>query len=243
MLGQRTGELHRALAADDEDPAFSPEPFTAEDAAALTASIQLDAARSVTRLAEALESLPQSARDLARTLLDAQAGLAQRIGSISALPTGCLRTRVHGDYHLGQVLAAGHDFVLIDFEGEPARPLAERRAKQSPLKDVAGMLRSFSYAAHATFLAACQERPDRCGQLEARAQAWEASVTEAFLKRYRQTTAETGLVPADDRGFEQLLEAFVLEKALYEVGYELASRPQWIGIPLAGHPAHPEREG
>jgi maltose alpha-D-glucosyltransferase/alpha-amylase len=156
------------------------------------------------------------------------------MGAFATAPAGSRRTRVHGDYHLGQVLAVGQDFVLIDFEGEPARPLAERRAKQSPLKDVAGMLRSFSYAAHAALLAASEERPDRRGELESRAQIWDASVRAAFLERYRRTTVDTSLVPSDDRGFERLLDAFVLEKALYEVGYELASRPQWVGIPLLG---------
>ena len=233
-LGRRTGELHLALAADDQNPAFMPEPFTGEDAAALAANMRLVMARSLASLAERLDALPESARDHARAVIAARARLADRIGAVATAPAGSLRTRVHGDYHLGQVLAVGRDFVIIDFEGEPARPLAERRAKQSPLKDVAGMLRSFSYAARAALLAASENRPDLAGRLEPRAHLWEASVATAFLKEYRQTTADTALVPVEDGGFEQLLDAFILEKALYEVGYELASRPQWVSIPLLG---------
>ena len=153
--------------------------------------------------------------------------------ALALVQTFVARTRVHGDYHLGQVLSVGRDFVIIDFEGEPARPLVERRAKHSPLKDVAGMLRSFSYAAQAALVGA-SDNPDPTGKLEPRARLWEEGVGAVFLKEYRRTAAGGALVPADDRSFEQLLRAFILDKALYEVGYELASRPQWVGLALLG---------
>ena len=144
-----------------------------------------------------------------------------------------MRIRVHGDYHLGQVLATGDDFVIIDFEGEPARPLRERRAKQSPLKDVSGMVRSFSYAAHAMLAMAGQDRT-ALARLAPRARAWDETVSDAFLNEYRRLMAPSGIVPAVAHDFDRLLDAFLLEKAVYELGYELASRPEWIDIPLLG---------
>jgi starch synthase (maltosyl-transferring) len=233
-LGRTTAELHIALASSDEDLSFIPEPFTGEAAAAMVAEMQAGAARALSRLGERLESMAGPARDRAREVLAAQAAIDHRVGLGESAPVGSLRTRVHGDYHLGQVLAAGTRFVIVDFEGAPTRPLPERRAKHSPLKDVAGMLRSFSYAAHQATLTACQDRPDLEGQLLARASAWEAAVAGAFLAHYRLTTAGTGLVPEDAGAFVRLLGAFVLEKALYEVEYELAHRPDWVSIPLLG---------
>lgn len=234
LLGQRTAELHVVLAADRDDPAFKPVALTAADAVTLSAEIQRDAERALTRLADRLPWLPAAAHDRARAVLDARPALSARISSLATAPGGALRTRVHGDYHLGQILAVGQDFVIIDFEGEPTRSLAERREKRSPLKDVAGMLRSFSYAAATALFDAGAEHPDAIPQLERRAQMWEASVVEAFLTGYRKTTAGTALVPADATGFDQWLNAFLLEKAFYELDYELASRPDWVGIPLLG---------
>ena len=233
-LGQTTAALHIALAGSDEDPAFAPEPFTEDAAAAMMADMQAGAARRLTLLTDRLESMPEPVRDHAGAVLAARAEIDRRLHVRAAVTAGSLRTRVHGDYHLGQVLAAGGRFVIIDFEGEPAMPLAARRAKHSPLKDVAGMLRSFSYAAYVATLIVRQHHPDRAGQLQARAHAWDRAVAAAFLARYRHTTAGAGLVPSDAGAFERLLRALVLDKALYEVEYELASRPDWAIIPLLG---------
>ena len=200
----------------------------------MVARLRLGAEHALALLAERLPSLPATARDRARAVLDARALLSANIATFASAHAGSLRTRVHGDYHLGQVLVAGHDFVIIDFEGEPGRPLAERRAKQSPLKDVAGMLRSFSYAAYATLMATSANRPGLVARLEPAARIWEASVSAMFLTNYLQTTARTRLVPVDQRCAGQWLDAFLLEKALYELQYELASRPQWVDIPLLG---------
>jgi len=232
-LGQRTAEFHLALGAGD-DPAFAPEAFTADHVAEIVAHLKDDVDRSLALLADRLDTLPHAAQDRARHVLDAHDRLTSHAATFATVPARAMRTRVHGDYHLGQVLCAGQDFVIIDFEGEPARPLAERRAKQSPLKDVAGMLRSFSYAAYATWLAESEQHPDLSPRFEARAHKWEAAVSAAFLTRYRQTMARAALVPADDHGFGRLLDAFLLEKALYELRYELASRPRWVSIPLLG---------
>ena len=166
-----------------------------------------------------------------------------QLGGLSG-STGGLRTRVHGDYHLGQVLYTGGDFVIIDFEGEPGRPLAERRQKRSPLFDVAGMLRSFSYAASGSLIRRAErggagpERgatdPADAERLARWARAWTAWVSAAFLGGYRRAVAGTPAVPSDDAGWVVLLEAFLLEKAFYELEYELNNRPDWVAIPLRG---------
>lgn len=144
------------------------------------------------------------------------------------------RIRVHGDYHLGQVLQVKTDYVILDFEGEPARPLAERRAKQSPLKDVAGMLRSLSYAAYAALMNYTARRPEDLQSLEPWARVWERSTGAEFLRAYRNATEGAAFVPRDATAFRQLLATFLLDKALYELAYELNNRPTWVRIPLLG---------
>jgi maltose alpha-D-glucosyltransferase/alpha-amylase len=143
--------------------------------------------------------------------------------------------RIHGDYHLGQVLRSRGDYVILDFEGEPARSLAERRAKQSPLRDVAGMLRSFSYAAHAAHNAFAQRRPDDAKYLEPWATLWQNSVSTEFLRAYHATVRakDSALIPQPAQA-QILLNAYLLEKSLYELLYELNNRPAWVRIPLAG---------
>src|SRR5579863_10435378 len=144
------------------------------------------------------------------------------------------RIRTHGDYHLGQVLRTRNDFVVIDFEGEPARPLAQRRAKCSPLKDVAGMLRSFSYAAHATLMTYTTRHPEDFATLEPWAQLWERTVSTEFLSAYREIAITGNFLPAMEEDFRRLLDVCLFEKATYELMYELNNRPAWVRIPLAG---------
>jgi maltose alpha-D-glucosyltransferase / alpha-amylase len=144
------------------------------------------------------------------------------------------RIRIHGDYHLGQVLRVKTDFVILDFEGEPARPLADRRSKQPPLKDVAGMLRSFSYAAYASLLNYTARHPEDVSRLEPWAQLWERSVVSEFLRSYRHSAEGATFCPVETVDFHALLNIFVLDKAMYEVLYELNSRPAWVRIPLMG---------
>jgi maltose alpha-D-glucosyltransferase/alpha-amylase len=145
-----------------------------------------------------------------------------------------VKTRYHGDYHLGQVLRTGRDFLIIDFEGEPARALSERRLKRSPLRDVAGMVRSFHYAAHSALHAAGALRPEDVGRLGAWAEGWYAAVAGVFLESYRQAAAGAVFVPGERAEFEVLLRCFLLDKAVYELGYELNNRPDWVFLPLAG---------
>ncbi|HWH81753.1 MAG TPA: alpha-amylase, partial [Burkholderiaceae bacterium] len=167
------------------------------------------------------------------TLLAARAALSARIEHATAAPpAGALKTRIHGDYHLGQVLLTKNDFVIVDFEGEPARSVALRRAKQSPLRDVAGMLRSFAYAS-ASALRLETLNDDERAALRAPAAVWEAQTRAAFMNGYT-ASAGGGMLDADAGGASGLLPLFELQKALYELRYELTNRPEWVGIPLAG---------
>ena len=231
-LGVRTGQLHLALASVPTDPAFAPEPIDDDDTA-----IWIDASRAVlAQTSDALRAhadlVPAALKDDVRAFFAAQDDLASRIGGF-ALLRGTSKTRVHGDLHLGQTLrTASEDVVFLDFEGEPARPLAERRAKSSPLKDVAGMLRSFAY------VRGVAARADHAGAGRAHDHdslvAWERSARAAFVDGYLAETAGHGaaFLPSDRAAFDAALAAWELDKAVYEITYELNNRPDWLAIPL-----------
>jgi trehalose synthase-fused probable maltokinase len=223
QLGQRTAEMHLALAADASDPDFRPEPLSSEDFRQLSGSVLAN----LETVCAALRFRADQAGPLAAEVLAGKADALARIAALAALPLDAVKTRHHGDYHLGQVLDTGADWMIIDFEGEPLRPLAERRAKRSPLRDVAGMLRSWHYAAHAA-------RPDAEPATLARAEAWADTAAKAFLDRYLAVAHGGPFLPSQPRDLHALLEAFVLEKALYEIDYELNNRPDWLAIPLRG---------
>jgi maltose alpha-D-glucosyltransferase/alpha-amylase len=144
------------------------------------------------------------------------------------------RIRIHGDFHLGQLLRARNDFVFVDFEGEPARSLEERRRKQSPLRDVAGMLRSFSYAAHAALARHSHRGPEQSSALAAWGTLWDRSVSAEFLRGYRETMGHSDVLLPTGEKAQTLLQALLLEKAAYELAYELNNRPTWVHIPIAG---------
>jgi maltose alpha-D-glucosyltransferase/alpha-amylase len=218
-LATRTGELHRAFAIRSGDPAFEPEPLAAQDVEAWRAKVRGEANETFAMLEK---STAEGARELA-----ARREEVLKLIDACAVPKGpALKTRHHGDYHLGQVLIANNDFVIIDFEGEPSRPLAEARRKHSALRDVAGMLRSFSYA---KWSARAQAEAKDSAALD----AWEADVRRAFLAAYAEATKASGLYSsfADVAG---LLRLFELEKVLYELRYEINNRPNWIHVPLSG---------
>jgi len=145
-----------------------------------------------------------------------------------------LKTRHHGDYHLGQVLLASNDFLIIDFEGEPSRPLAESRRKRSPLRDVAGMLRSFVYAVHSTLERMSTLANGNPARSLEKLEHWQRVAADAFLQGYHEATAEVASVPRDPASLRILIELFTLERTLYELRYELDNRPELIGVPLAG---------
>jgi len=233
-LGRRTGELHRALASQGDDPDFSPEALSAEDAHALLVEWREHALNVFNVLKESVSRLPDDAVEAAAQVLGRRREFLERLRIEARDAAQGKRIRIHGDYHLGQVLRVKSDFVILDFEGEPARPVAERRMKQSPLKDVAGMLRSFSYAAYATLMNWSARHGEDPARLEPWARLWERSTAAEFLRGYREATAGAGILPGDRSGFQRLLSGFRLSKALYEVMYELNNRPGWVRIPLMG---------
>ena len=233
-LGKRTAELHRALAAPSDDPAFAPEPVGDEDIASWREEARLLAVSVLDRLAQGRDALPEAARALADRLLALRKEVPARLAALLPDRIDALKTRFHGDYHLGQVLAVQNDYFIIDFEGEPLRSIAERRRKMSPLKDVAGMLRSFDYCAASAVRQLAEIRPHTLPVLERHAAAWRRNAADAFMEGYRGAIAGCPSVPADLSVARRILDFFTLEKAIYEVGYELANRPAWLPIPLAG---------
>jgi maltose alpha-D-glucosyltransferase/alpha-amylase len=232
VLGRRTAELHLALA-DESDVAFAPERLGPSELHAMAGAMRLHAAGVLDLLERRLRSLPEIVQPRAETLLAARGDLLARLDQVSAIGQAGYQIRIHGDYHLGQILRTEEDIVVLDFEGEPARSLAERRARQSPLKDVAGMLRSFSYAAYAALFAFTVHSSADYPTLEGWGDEWEHWVSNAFFTEYVTTMAPSGLLPGDD-SIDSLLQALVLDKALYELGYELNNRPDWVRIPLIG---------
>jgi maltose alpha-D-glucosyltransferase/alpha-amylase len=233
-LGRRTAELHLALSSDATDPAFAPEPITAADVEALREEIRIQARTAFDTLRDTLDRLTEAVIPPARRLLDVGPAAVVRFAARGTDVPAATKIRVHGDYHLGQVLWAEGDFYILDFEGEPAKPIAVRRSKQSALKDVAGMMRSFSYAAAAGLFASSAARPDAAEHLTRWSEQWEAWTTAAFLRGYFDAVDGALFVPAAAAQRDELLQLFVLEKALYELNYELNNRPDWLRIPLSG---------
>ena len=230
LLGQRTAELHKALATDTDDPAFATEDLTPEQLTAWASDAASEAEALMARLEKA--TLPEDTAPLAQALLSRREDLFAKLRAVADLAPACKLSRIHGDYHLGQVLLAQNDVAIIDFEGEPARTLAERRAKSSPLRDVAGMLRSFDYAAMTVLARQRQSFGSERGA--ERVEAWRQSVMRDFQTAYAQYSVGVTSLPADTAARKVLLDFFLLHKAVYEAGYELGNRPAWIGIPLKG---------
>jgi maltose alpha-D-glucosyltransferase/alpha-amylase len=235
LLGQRTGELHKALASSTEDPDFAPEPFSMLYQRSVYQSLQSQISQVFQELRARLKHLPDGLRAEAQRVLDLEGEIRRHYRSLLQHKLNTMRIRVHGDYHLGQVLYTGRDFIIIDFEGEPARPLSERRIKRSPLRDVAGMLRSFHYASYmALFGQVPSIRPEDFPALEPWAQYWYTWVSVAFLKAYLAVAKDESFLPKDALELQVLLDAYVLAKAVYELGYELNNRPDWLQIPMKG---------
>jgi maltose alpha-D-glucosyltransferase/alpha-amylase len=237
-LGRQTAELHLALAAPTIDPAFRPEPLTPADVVQLVSALQATAGRMFTELRANLAALPDPVADQAALVLSRRRPLLASFEDLPSRRIDGVRTRVHGDYHLGQVLRVKNAYAFLDFEGEPARSLEERRAKHSPLKDVAGMLRSLSYAAWVGLAQFTTRGPDAFERLEPWARLWEQAASAEFLRAYRRT-ARRGVLPSDPAAARMLLDAYLLDKACYEVLYELNHRPAWVWIPLRALLAQP----
>jgi trehalose synthase-fused probable maltokinase len=237
LLGRRTAELHLALASDPSDPDFAPEPFSLAHQREVSEAMIHLARESLAMLARRAGDLPITLRERARTALAGESELLARFRRLAERPLTGLRTRIHGDLHLGQVLATEDDFVFIDFEGEPARTLAERRAKHSPVRDVAGMLRSFHYAAFAALFARAGDAGAASPVFPALApfaNAWYRWASAEFLRAYLETAGGAAFLPANPDELDFFLDLWLLDKAIYELKYELNHRLTWVAIPLEG---------
>jgi maltose alpha-D-glucosyltransferase / alpha-amylase len=234
VLGRRTAKLHLALASPTDNPDFAPVPLTTEDLQAQLAEARQHAAVVFDVLKDRVSHLPDEVIEIAASVLSRRRRILDYLGNAKFDGLHAQRIRIHGDYHLGQILRAKTDFVILDFEGEPARPLEYRRSKQCALKDVAGMLRSFSYAAQGALINYTARHPEDFSRLEPWAQLWERFVAAAFLRAYRETARGASFLPASRGDFRKLLDVYLLDKALYEILYELNSRPGWVRIPMLG---------
>ena len=233
LLGQRTGEMHLALAADAENKAFAPEPFNAMAQRSVYQNMRASLRRAFALLQKKITHLPEAFRAEAEQVLAAEQQILAAEQQTLLRHASATKIRIHGDYHLGQVLNTGKDFVILDFEGEPARPLGERKLKRSALRDVAGMMRSFQYAAYSALWQPSMRAED-VPFLERWADLWYRQLSSVFLQSYLTTTAGASFLPAKQSDLDPLLQAYLLDKAVYEVGYELNHRPDWVVIPVRG---------
>ena len=234
LLGRRTAEMHIALASRPDLPDFAPEPFTTYYQRELYQGGRTLARQVLAGLRKHVRDLPDEAdRGRARDLLKLEDQLLARLKRITARKLSGRRIRCHGDYHLGQVLYTGRDFVIIDFEGEPARSVNERRFKRSPLRDVAGMLRSFDYAASYA-LRGGRVRAEDIPRLRTAADVWVLWVQAGFVGAYLDTIAPAGLLPRAEADLRLMLDFSLLDKAIYELGYEMNNRPDWVHVPVEG---------
>jgi maltose alpha-D-glucosyltransferase / alpha-amylase len=233
LLGQRTAEMHLALAAAGPDAAFAPEPFSTLHQRSIYQWSHTRLARTFEELRKQLQRLPEATRALAAAAVAEEKTIDDLLKRIFKRKLQVQRIRTHGDLHLGQVLSTGDDFIIIDFEGEPARPLNERRYKRGALRDAMGMIRSFGYAA-ISGLRGGRVRSEDIAALQPWADAWAAHVSGVYLCGYLQTIGDSPLLPPGDADRELLLQFYELEKVIYEVGYELHNRPDWLAVPLEG---------
>jgi trehalose synthase-fused probable maltokinase len=237
LLGERTAELHLALAADTEAPAFKPEPFTIEYQHSLVQAARERVDRACDLLARQLAGLSDEVKPLAEEVFAGRGRLRASLDACDSMAVHASRIRCHGDYHLGQVLYGSGDFTILDFEGEPAQPLALRRQKGSALYDVCGMLRSFHYAG----MVACQSDrwpvEDRTS-LRSLSEAWYRQVSSLFLSAYLERAQTAGVpplfLPESGDALRVLLRLHLIDKCSYELSYELNNRPNWVGVPIAG---------
>ncbi|WP_017318567.1 maltose alpha-D-glucosyltransferase [Mastigocladopsis repens] len=235
LLGQSTAELHVALACDPHNPDFAPEPFSSFYQRSIYQYSRNLTGQVFLVLGDKLNKLPSNTQELARAVLDRQQEILGRYQLMVNQKITAMRTRYHGDYHLGRVLYTGKDFIILDFEGKEGRSLSERRMKRSPIRDVAGMLLSFHYAASQGLRSEIESgmvRPGELPLIEAWSKFWSTWVSVAFLKSYLETASKDSFLPKTTAELQVLLDAFVFEKAIAALGYELNNRLNWVDIPL-----------
>jgi maltose alpha-D-glucosyltransferase/alpha-amylase len=237
LLGQRTGELHQSLAHEPEDERFTPEPFTTLYQRSLYQSMRNLTSSVFSSFKKRLKELPEEIRPAAEKLIARENKVIAVFQTLTKGRINASRIRIHGDFHLGQVLFTGKDFVIVDFEGEPAVPLSQRKIKRSPFKDVAGMFRSFQYAAQTALsnqisrgIITAEKRPTA----EAWADYWVLWTSVAFLKSYLEQVRGSTFLPVNPKELDTLIDVYTMAKVVYELGYELNNRPDWLKIPLEG---------
>ncbi|WAL60987.1 maltose alpha-D-glucosyltransferase [Thermocoleostomius sinensis] len=235
LLGQRAAEMHLALAADTDNPSFAPEEFTSFYQRSIYQYMRNQSGKVLLSLQKQLKHLPEDLQPLAKSVLTHRERLMDRFKLVLEQPITTMRTRCHGNFHLEEVLYTGKDFVIIDFEGEPNRSLSERRMKRSPLRDVAGMLQSFYYASRVALRHEEESgmiRPENLPLMEQWAHFFYSWAAVAFLQQYLRTANGAAFLPKEPQELQVLLDAFLLEKVVYELGYELENRPDYVDIPL-----------
>ena len=234
LLGVRTGEMHLALASGHAFPDFRPEPYSLHYQRSLYAGLQSLVRGTFLNQAKNLQKLDEEVRSEAAEVLAMKDDILEVLRRIYKKKIDVIKIRIHGDYHLGQVLFTGKDFVITDFEGEPARSYSERRLKRSPMRDVAGMIRSFHYAAYGSLVLDGHIRKEDKSKLIPFVEQWYHYMSGFFMKAYLETVKGSPFVPDNDEDLDTLLTTFLLEKAIYELNYELNNRPGWVTIPLRG---------
>ena len=234
LLGQRTAEMHIALASDNSDKDFKPEDFSLHYQRSLFSSLQSLVRSTMQTLDRQMKNLPANIRHEAQEILKMRGEILDRFKLIFDHKIDTKKIRTHGDFHLGQVLFTGKDFVIIDFEGEPARSFSERRLKRSPLRDVAGMIRSFHYAAYNGLFSFDGLAQDDKHDMEKWADQWYHYISGFYFKSYLQHVLGHNFIPEDQEDLKILMQTFLLEKAVYELNYELNNRPDWALIPIRG---------
>lgn len=234
LLGERTGEMHLALSSEQNNPAFKPEEYSLHYQRSLFSSLQSLVRVAFQSLSRNLKKLPNNVRQEAEEVLGMKEEILTIFKKIYSHKIDVTKIRIHGDYHLGQVLFTGGDFMILDFEGEPARSYSERRLKYSPLRDVAGMIRSFHYAAYGSLFLDNQIRPEDIEKLLPHVEQWYHYMSGFFMKSYLETVGEASFVPKATEDLEIMLQTFLMQKAVYELNYELNNRPDWVLVPLRG---------
>lgn len=234
LLGVRTAEMHLALSAEKDNPDFKPEEFSLHYQRSVYSSLQSLVRVAFQSLHRNMKKLESETRQAAEEVIQSRENILTQLKKVYSHKIDTAKIRIHGDYHLGQVLFTGKDFVLLDFEGEPARSYSERRLKRSALRDVAGMLRSFHYAAHGSLYLDNQIRTEDVGKLLPFVEQWYHYMSGFFMKAYLETVGDSPIIPHQKGDLEILLRTFLLQKAIYELNYEVNNRPSWVIVPLRG---------
>jgi maltose alpha-D-glucosyltransferase/alpha-amylase len=236
LIGRRTGEMHLALAADPTDPVFAPQPMSTLQQRSVYQTIRSTVRTSIGILRRRRSKLATDDTELIERAISSESEILDKLKAITAERIRCDRIRIHGDFHLGQVLFTGNDFFIIDFEGEPQRPLSQRRLRRLALRDVAGMIRSYHYAIVMASRQVAEAGIDE--EARTRLQGWANAIhrlfSAAFLNGYQESVTGSSVVPEHRGHFRLLLDALIVEKAAYELEYEVNNRPDWLDIPLQG---------